>query len=302
MVIKMKNSIMYHADDYGVTLAQSEKILSCYQEGVLNSISIFPNSPMLKECLQKLEEIDTERTIRRVIHLNFVEGRPVADSGQVSLLVDKTGYFDKSFVQILKYSYLKYDKLKQQLKLEIRAQLQRVITEHDCHITAVDSHQHYHMIPAVFDALMEVLTEDNIRIDQIRIPVDPLTPVMTSPPVWRELSPVNFVKWAVLKLFQGRNRKILLQRKIESPVFFGIFFTCQMKTEVVEELLPKYWKYAQKKEKNLELMFHPGNLTAGYELLDERSQQLRDFYMSENRFLEATCLKQLGKQKEEKNL
>ena len=35
----------YHADDFGVSLEQSEKILSCYQEGALNSISILPMVP-----------------------------------------------------------------------------------------------------------------------------------------------------------------------------------------------------------------------------------------------------------------
>lgn len=38
-------------------------------------------------------------------------------------------------------------------------------------------------------------------------------------------------------------------------------------------------------------MFHPGNLTASYELLDGRSKQLADFYMSDNRYYEAECLK-----------
>ena len=65
--------------------------------------------------------------------------------------------------------------------------------------------------------------------------------------------------------------------------------------EVVEALLPQYKKYAKKRNKSLELMFHPGNLTASYELLDERSKELEAFYMSDNRFAEAACLKQAAR-------
>jgi hypothetical protein len=40
-------------------------------------------------------------------------------------------------------------------------------------------------------------------------------------------------------------------------------------------------------------MFHPGNLEAEYELLDAGSRELKEFYMSDNRFYEAQCLRDL---------
>ena len=43
----------------------------------------------------------------------------------------------------------------------------------------------------------------------------------------------------------------------------------------------------------LELMFHPGNLAARAELLDERSEELAAFYLSGSRFEEAECLKRI---------
>ncbi len=66
-----------------------------------------------------------------------------------------------------------------------------------------------------------------------------------------------------------------------------------MKKEVVEALLPAYRVYADRKEQALELMFHPGNLAARAELLDERSEELAAFYMSGSRFDEAECLKRI---------
>ena len=291
----------YHADDFGISVEQSKKILSCYQDGALNSISILPNVPDLSGVLDLLDKTDTKCVIRRVLHLNFVEGKPLAGAKQVPLLVDKEGYFDKSFFQYFVWNYTACGKLRMKLKkqlcAEIRAQLCAVTTEHDFHITAVDSHQHYHMIPIIFDCLLAVLNEEAFahwKIRQIRIPADPINPVLAVRRTKR-IPAINFVKWMVLKTSSRRNRKILFQNGIEVPVFFGIFYTCEMKWEIVKPLFPAYKKYANAKGTSLELMFHPGNLTADYELLDKRRGELREFYMSDNRFFEAECLKLLKK-------
>lgn len=292
----------YHADDFGISLEQSEKILSCYQEGALNSVSILPNVPDLGGVLALLDKADKKRVIRRVLHLNFVEGKPLAGADKVPLLIDKEGYFDKSFFRFFIWNYTVFGKrrakLKRQICAEIRAQLRAVTKEHDFHITAVDSHQHYHMIPIVFDCLITVLGEaefSHLDIRQVRIPADPLK-LMLAVRRPKRIPAINLVKWLILKTSSKRNVKILFQKGIEVPVFFGILYTCEMKWEIVKALFPAYKRYANGKNTSLELMFHPGNLTADYELLDKRRGELREFYMSDNRFFEAECLKMLKNQ------
>ena len=98
--------IWFHADDYGVTPEQSKRILDCYKQGVLNSISVLPNSPALVECRELLEETDPEHQIRRVLHINLVEGRPVAGAERVSMLVDEQGMFSCSFVKLWLWNYI----------------------------------------------------------------------------------------------------------------------------------------------------------------------------------------------------
>lgn len=305
----MKRKIWFHADDYGVTAQQAKRILSCHQSGVLNSISVLPNTPALGEALDLLDQIDPDGTqIRRVLHLNFVEGRPVAGAENVPELVDDTGYFDKSFMHFWRWNHTKRGaarkELIRQIKLEIAAQLQAVTGAFDYRITAVDSHQHYHMIPIVFDSLMEVLSETGLgttQICQVRIPVDPTAPLRSNAQMRRGVPKINWVKWCILGAYVQRNKKILHSRGIEVPVFFGIFYTCQMKKEVVEALLPAYRNYADKKNRDLELMFHPGSLTDCNELLDARSEELAVFYMSDDRYEEAECLKLLDKSYKEEN-
>ncbi len=88
----MKNNIWFHADDFGVTTGQSERILDCYQNGALNSISVIANTPVLEETLEILDRADPDKTrIRRVLHLNFVEGKPLSGAENVPDLVDSSG-------------------------------------------------------------------------------------------------------------------------------------------------------------------------------------------------------------------
>ncbi|MCM1182334.1 MAG: ChbG/HpnK family deacetylase [Roseburia sp.] len=298
----MENKVWYHADDYGVTVEQSKRILECYREGALNSISVLPNSDALGEALTLLDEADPDARIRRVLHLNFVEGKPLAGAEQVPLLADKDGYFDKSFPWFFVRNALKHGtarrRLMEQIKSEIAAQLRAVTRECDYRITAIDSHQHYHMLPIVMDSLMEVLAEaefGDLDIRAIRVPVDPTAPLLHNA-AWRRRVPLmNWVKWLILRIYTRRGRKRIQACGMAAPVFFGIFFTCEMRWEVVKALLPAYRDYADKRGAQLELMFHPGNLTAAYELLDARNKELENFYMSDNRYLEAQCLKQLGR-------
>jgi predicted glycoside hydrolase/deacetylase ChbG (UPF0249 family) len=297
----MPNNIWFHADDYGVTKEQSGRILDCYKSGVLNSISIIPNVKDVTGPLELLDSIDADRTkIRRILHLNFVEGKPVSNMSEVSLLVDRKGCFDKSFFDIFKWNYLlhgkKRKKLKKQLKKEIVSQLRKITHDTDYNITGIDSHQHYHMIPIVFDTIMEVLDMEefkNLDIKYIRIPVDPIKPLMENRGRGRRVPKINWIKWLILRLYSGRNSRKLEQRGIKAPVFFGIFYTCEMTYEVVKGLLDSYVSYARRKNRDLELMFHPGNLEAEQELLNPKSEELKNFYMSENRRLEAQCLKNI---------
>jgi hypothetical protein len=216
------------------------------------------------------------------------------------MLVDNKGFFNKSFADILKWNYLlsgkKRIELKNQLKTEISAQLRKVSIDNNYGITGIDSHQHYHMIPIVFDALMEVIGMDefsDIDIKFVRIPVDPIKPIMENKGYMSNVPKINWIKWLILKLYSRRNRRILNQKGIKSPVFFGIFYTCEMKYDVVSVLFNSYISYANSKNQDLELMFHPGNLESQYELLDKDNGELERFYMSENRFFEAQCLRSL---------
>ena len=68
-------NIEFHADDFALFPAQSQRILDCHTHGRLNGTSIFPNSPYLDECMALLHPYEDELAL--TVHLNLIEGQSV---------------------------------------------------------------------------------------------------------------------------------------------------------------------------------------------------------------------------------
>ena len=87
--------VIFHADDYAANEEISEHILDCYREGVLNSLSILPNSSHLDSCMKLFAPY--REKIKTSIHFNLAEGHCLSKPSQVSWLVDERGMFSISF-------------------------------------------------------------------------------------------------------------------------------------------------------------------------------------------------------------
>lgn len=285
------NTVYFHADDYGITSSQTNAILECHTNGILNSVSIMPNTDFLAESRKLLEDT----SIRKVVHLNFIEGHSVASKEAVSLLTDEEGMLACSFGYFLKKSMLTgqaRQQLKSQIKCEILAQIIAVCGEEKT--ICIDSHQHLHMVPIVLESLIEVIREHHYQLEELRIPVDPIFPLFSTPSLWKRVRLIDCIKWAVLKICVLLDHNLLKKLSFHAPCFFGIFFTCRMESDIVDTLLPKYQQYAAKKNRKLELMFHPGGIYSQDELLDSSQKDLVDFYQSPYRNKEAQTLKNLA--------
>lgn len=288
--------IFYHADDFGITTTQTSEIIDCIKNGICNSVSIMPNSPELVEAIPLLKESTEEGKVRKVVHINLIEGKPCAPVSEIPLLIDKRGMLNCSFGKLLKVNYFSVKLRKSyylQLVKEIDAQITAVIGNLDEVLVSIDSHQHLHMITVVFEAILTVITKHHLTVDYFRIPVDPLSPIFKNPKLFFHVRFIDWIKWFVLRFVSIGKKKKILQLGAKIPIFFGIFFTCRMEYAVVTKLLPAYEKIAKRKGKDLELMFHPGAVFEVQKLLDSQNQELVEFYSSEYRKKEAETLKRL---------
>lgn len=301
----MTHTIYYHADDYGVCAAQCEQMLALSADGCLNSISLFPNSPYTAQAYARIKA-DTNTNsagtafrapfLRVAAHLNLIEGKSAAPAGTVPLLTDERGMLRCTFGYLLKANFAlprKKRAFREQLKTEIAAQLAVISDLTGSKHLCIDSHQHFHMIPLVFHALSDVVSERGYVIDSLRIPVDPIRPVLTTPRLFLKIPPVNFIKYALLRILSWFILPEAKRRCPDIPVFFGIFYTCRMEYGTVAPLLKKYERIAEKQHRNLELMFHPGGVYDTEELLDPANTELAAFYSDPYRKKEADALMRL---------
>lgn len=251
--------IEFHADDYGLFPTQSHRILDCHRNGNLNGISVMTNSAHLAECMSDMHLFSEEVAVS--VHLNLIEGRSLSGA---PLLTDEAGNLSGSFGKLLLRSYLPgRNRYRQQLKQELSAQIGE-IRKYFPEGTPVrlDGHAHYHMIPVVFDAMMDVIREENLPVSYIRIPREYLRIYLPHLKKLQEFSPINIVKVMILNFLSLRAEirygKIL--KNLEKKLFMGVFMSGRMYYENVIHLLPGALALAEKLGMGLEILGHPGGV------------------------------------------
>lgn len=284
------SNITFHADDYGISLKQSKVILDCCLNGKLNSLSVLPNSPKLKSTIDEL--VKYRNKIKIGFHLNLVEGLCCSNPKYLNLLVDEKGYFKLSFEKLLFMSFSKYRKeLKQQIYIELKSQILKLKSEMPfLNSIRIDSHQHFHMIPIVFDALLEVISDQKLNIEYIRFPKEPILPFLKTPKLYLHYNPINWIKNILLNVLASINIKKIKSSKIKYSIFFGLVFTGNMDKQYVSKLLPSFIKIADKKGLDLEVLFHPGYINNNSDFLDIRKKGFVNFYTSNGRINEKNTL------------
>lgn len=244
------------ADDYGINYSMSERIQKCIDEGILNKVSIFPNFDKFD-----LNKILENKNMRISMHLNLVEGKCMAAADEIDLIADKNGNFKNTFVGFLKLNLFYGKKFESQVYKEIKAQIlfwKRILPK-DVPF-CIDSHQHTHMIPAVFRALVKVLDDEEINLKHMRIPSEPILPYIQTPSLYFTYKPINIIKQWLLKFLWLINKSQARKFNISTSHFFGILFSGEMDQKRVSKILPKYKKLAEKDGKDIEVLFHPGYL------------------------------------------
>ena len=267
------------ADDYGLCQSVSSGIQQCIEAGAINKVSVFPNFDAVD-----LQKIRNGKDIRLSLHLNLVEGKCMASAEEIPLLADKAGNFENTFIGLLGRSLLYGKKFEAQVYKEIKAQILFWKSILPANVPfCIDSHQHTHMIPSVFRALIKVLGDEKIKPEYVRIPAEPILPYIKTPSLYFTYSIVNIIKQWLLGSLWLFNKKRAKKNEIPTSYFFGILFSGKMDEKRVKKILPEYIKTAEKAGGDIEVLFHPGYMdkkTAGFK---DKNIVFEKFYMSENR-------------------
>ena len=261
--------VSFHADDFALAVSSSSDKLELCRQGKVDAISVIPNISCFDECMQLYAAAcpSFPRAVTLSVHLNVMEGRPVSSPETLRDLVDAQGLFKVSWLSLLRDSFLpwKRGRIRRELAAELAAQIRRCLATGLFDRTAVslDSHQHPHHIPVFFDALMDAVTElekDGCTVACIRCSEDPLLPYLTTPAIYAKIQPANVIKCIMLNLLAAKVKRGLAKRGIAPTYLSGVFFSGAMTEGNLRPVLPKLITLAERKQRPLELLFHPGQV------------------------------------------
>ena len=250
------NKYIFHNDDYAFFVEESKRIVRCTEDGVVNFVSVMGNSTCIDECMALIGE-----EVLIAVHLNFVEGKCLSEPKDVNMLVDENGVFLHEFVKLLVYSYIPFvrGKVRKQLKIEISKQINHILPYMDSEGRGIriDSHMHYHEIPVFFDALMDVINEENLKVAYIRQSKERLSLYLKAGVFF---SPINLIKSLVLNTLCFRNsikyREFL--SGCEERLFLGVAQSGHMTFDKVSKLWPFAKEWADAHNCGIEMLSHPG--------------------------------------------
>ena len=298
-----RKTIDFHADDFGVSKHSCDDIFCLIKKHYIDSLSILPNMSSFSyatDLLNSLERKDIDN-LNITVHLNFMEGHCCSSLEQIPALVDKKGLFKISWGKLFIYNYLPFirNKIKKQLTLEIISQTQKVIDSGILQGKELrfDGHQHTHMIPVVFEALLNAVKyfeQKDFKTEYIRNTQDPLKPYFKEKTIKKSYNKINLIKCLILNFYSIKIRKALI--KIQLPVNYlcGVFFSGFMDYERLIKVLLQYQQLAQMHSQKIELLFHPGTVLAE-EITEEFVKPgFNIFHLSEGRKIEYTAIEKFN--------
>ena len=277
--------IFIHADDFGNTINISKCIYKCFKKGSLNSTSIIVNSVYFEESIELIKD----ESIRKVLHLNIVEGKAVT-SRNFNLLTDEQNHFYKSWQRLVFEYYCWFDKgkkakIKEEIKEEYKNQILLYCLKMQTKEICIDSHQHTHEIPFVTDILIELIDEMDINILNVRVTKEKFFWAVGSFGDLKNYIGINFLVHFLLNNLSSKMIKKFDKANIKyNDAFIGVLFSGDMTLKAIQKAFKKV-----KDAKMVEILLHPGHLS-DEEKTAFKNDQFKRFYISGNRKKEMSVL------------
>jgi len=273
--------IILHADDFGITRSATQGILSAWTDEALDRFSIMANGRHLEWGRRILETFERQPQ-RLAIHLNILEEVPLSDPVECPLLFNESGKFPFSFLTLFRWqkrSPHERQTLSQQVTCEWRQQIIRAKTLFPrIKVWSLDSHQHVHVIPWLWEIVFKLAREFSIM--EIRIPQDQLFSHLNifHPRHWPK--PQNFAKVRLINHLIKQN----FIHKLYSPIFIGgLYYSGEMHRFPIKALRETLARQAEE----IELLFHPGDESP---LCNNDQLSFAWFYQHKNRMREMKAL------------
>lgn len=154
------------ADDVGFHAGMTAGALKAHDEGIVTAVSVSPNGRAFEEAVDLLRD---RPGLDVGVHLTLVGERPLSPPDRVRTLTDGNGALLPDYPMFTR-RYLLAGIAPGEIEIELRRQVERLAGT-GLPIVHINSHQHLHVLPKVFETVLKIAEEH--RIPWVRIPNEP---------------------------------------------------------------------------------------------------------------------------------
>jgi predicted glycoside hydrolase/deacetylase ChbG (UPF0249 family) len=171
------SGLIINADDLGYSPAVNRAIVDMFEAGLVTSASLLVNQPASEEGAALAR---SRPRLSVGVHLNLSRGWPILPAGQVPSLVDEEGRFWESaiFFRRAVLGQVKWYEAAAELEAQVRWAL-----DHGLHLDNLDSHVHFHSLPAARRITEKLATQYHVAAWRTPDVLSALTPVR----VWSDV-------------------------------------------------------------------------------------------------------------------
>ncbi len=253
----MKRSLIITADDFGLSHGNTDTILEAVDAGVVTRVSVLANGEALAYALEEYAKRAGRLSI--AVHCNLTEGPALSPASEIPLLVDGRGCFRYSVGGLWRAYLVSRASVRRAMRAQIRqevaaqiAHVRTILASHNLVASALDGHQHVHMLPFVFD---EIVLLD---ISSVRIPSEPF--YIARNHSMAHLS-MHGVARVVLQILAHGARRNARDHGIKCNDYtLGVLFSGRMSYAVIEAGLKRI---AGLRSGTTEIIVHPGSARDG---------------------------------------
>lgn len=251
--------LIVHNDDFGLNFGFSEAIIDCHKNGITTSTSVRVNGTAYKQTLKGLKK---NSGLDIGLHLNLTDGFE----------------FRKNFLSYL----LPIER--ERAKKALENQFIQAIKKDNLKIDHVNSHDHIHMIPWIFEITASLCKK--YKIKYLRL-VDENYYLTGN--IFTDIKPfvnTNIFKLTLLRIFAKININTLKKYKLKTVHFYGILHTDNMNVHTFTGALEDAKK---RKYNTVEILSHPVYQSKKDKVFT--SQFIKEYSKRKTRLVEAKTLK-----------
>lgn len=156
-------ALIVNADDLGLSTDVNAGIVRAHTRGIVTSTTLLANGPAFADAVARVR---AHPALGVGVHLDLVEGTPLAPAHRVRSLLTDEGKFVGGTPALVARA-LRWRLVYRELVTEMAAQIGRVV-DAGLRPTHVDTHQHAHCLPVVLAAALEAAARFGIH--RIRFP------------------------------------------------------------------------------------------------------------------------------------